>query len=67
MWESYSETLWQDVGSKQKKTGKSKKQKYKKSAFRTIPDAVKIPGYIPIFPMVYYHNVYALNIIKFGL
>ena len=33
------------------------KQKHRKSAVRTIPDAVKIPGSIPIFPMVYYHNI----------
>ena len=38
-----------------------------KSAVRTIPDGVKIPGYIPIFPMVYYYDLYALNIIKFRL
>ena len=50
-----------------KKKQEKVKQKYKKSAVRTIPDAVKIPGYIPIFSTVYYHNVYALNIIKFRL
>ena len=38
-----------------------------KSAVRTIPDGVKIPGSILIFPMVYYYDIYALNIIKFRL